>query len=129
MESSSPSSGYEFTSSQDEVLGATARWVRYWAWFAILGGVLMALGGLLALPAGIVNLLIGAVYFFVGLAFKRAAGSLTSVVTTTGSDIDHLMSAMDNLRSAFKVMVILMALGLLGVIAMAVIGAGAVAFG
>ncbi len=129
MEASSPPSGYEFTPSQNEVLGATARWVGFWAWFAIIGGALMVLGGLFALPAGIVNIVLGGVYFFVGLSFKGAAASLKSVVGTRGSDVDHLMSAMESLRKAFKIMVILTALGIAVAIVLMMIGVGAAASG
>lgn len=121
MEASSPPDGYEFTPSQNEVLGSAARWVGYWAWFAIVGGALMCLGGLADLPAGIGNIVLGAVYVFVGLSFKGAAGSLKSVVTTTGNDLDHLMAAVEHLRAAFKVMVILMAVGIAAIIVAAIV--------
>lgn len=124
MESSSPPTGYEFTPSQNEVLGSTARWVGYWAWFAIIAGALTALAGVFTLPAGVFNLVIGVVYVLVGLSFKGAAGSLRSVVATSGSDVAHLMSAMDNLRKAFKIMVLLLAIGLAAALVLALVGIG-----
>lgn len=129
MEASSSPDGYEFTPHENEVLGTTARWVGYWAWFAIVGGVLLGLGGLFTLPGGIANIVLGGVYLFVGISFKGAAGSLQSAVGTAGSDVDHLMSAMENLRTAFMVMVILTAVGILASIVLAVVGGGGGAAG
>lgn len=123
MEASSTPGGYEFTTRQNETLGATARWVGIWAWFAIIAGALMILGGVLTLPEGIANLVLGGVYLFVGISFRGAAGSLRSVVETAGSDVEHLMSAMENLRKAFMIMVILTAVGILASIVLAVVAA------
>lgn len=123
METSS-SRGYEFTPGQNETLGTTARWVGIWAWFAIAAGAFMIVGGLFTLPQGIANLVLGGVYLFVGISFRGAAGSLRSVVETAGSDVDHLMSALESLRTAFKVMVILTAVGILAGVVLAVFGAG-----
>lgn len=120
--------GYEFTPAENAVIEGTARWTGVWGWLAILGGALMGLVGLIALPAGVINLVIGAVYIWIGLYFKRAADSFSSVTTTSGNDITHLMAALRSVSTAFKAMVILMIVGVvLGFVAAILAGVAAVA--
>jgi hypothetical protein len=105
--------GYEFTPAQDEVISSMARWTGIFAWFALIAGTLMAVGGLLQLPVGAVNVVGGSVYLFIGMWFRGAAKSLRMVVVTEGDDIAHLMSALENLRSAFMAMVVIVGMGIL----------------
>ena len=114
---------YEFGERENAVVGETATWVRYWSLIAIVGGVLMLIGGVFTLGSGgFVQLVLGAIYIFVGVTFKGSAAALRSVVETTGDDVGHLMTALDKLGTAFKVMVVAVAIG----IALAVV-AGVVA--
>jgi hypothetical protein len=119
---------YEFGASENASIGGAARWIGIFAWFGIVGGVLMALAGILTMPVGLVNFAIGAVYVVIGMWFRGAAQSLAAVVTTSGSDISHLMTAIDKLGSAFKAMVVLTALAIiLGITAAVVAAVAAVA--
>jgi hypothetical protein len=104
---------YEFTPAQDEVIASMARWTGIFAWFALISGTLMAIGGLLQLPVGALNVVGGSVYLFIGMWFRGAAKSLRMVVVTEGDDIAHLMSALENLRSAFMAMVVIVGMGIL----------------
>lgn len=117
--------GYEFSPAEDAVISDTAKWVGIFAWFAIVGGLLMALVGLVTIPAGLVNVVIGAVYLVIGIWFRGAAKSLSLVVTTAGNDVAHLMEALGNLKSAFMAMVILVAVGFALGILVAVLAATA----
>ena len=108
--------GDEFNLSENAVLGETARWIGIWAWFAIAIGVIMGIiivamanAGEVALPAAASMLLLGLVFVTSGIYFRRAGRSLRSVVETDGDGSAHLMSALGNLRSAFRVIVILTA--------------------
>lgn len=105
--------GYEFTSAQDEVIAGLARWTGIFSWFALLSGALLAVVGIVQLPVGAVNVIGGSVYLFIGMWFRGAARSLRLVVDTEGDDIAHLMSALDNLRSAVMAMVVIVGVGIL----------------
>lgn len=72
-----------------------------------------AAGGLLTLPDGVGGLVFGTVYLIIGIYFRGAGPSLKSVVETEGNDVDHLLSALISLQSAFKVMVIVAAIGII----------------
>jgi len=117
--------GYEFGAGENAVIGDTARWVGIWAWFAIVGGVLTGVVGIFAMPVGLVNLAIAALYVVIGMWFRGAAQSLSSVVTTEGSDVEHLMGALVNLKSAFKAMAIATVMGIALIIVFGLVAAAA----
>lgn len=103
---------HEFTPEQNTILQKAATWTALFAWIMIGCAILMALGGLLSGEAGSIGALIAAaIYFTIGLTFRGAAQSMQAVVHTSGSDIDHLMTALDKLGSAFKVMGIVFLVG------------------
>lgn len=129
MEGSTEPRTYEFNTSENVVIGGAARWVGIWAWFAIIGGILVAVAGVFTLPVGLANLVFGIVYLLIGMYFRQSAQSLSSVVTTAGSDIRHLMLGLDKLRAAFKFMVIIAVIGMVVVILAVIIGAAAMAAG
>jgi hypothetical protein len=116
VESTTTGQSYEFTTHENEVISKTERWIRWFAWIAIGGGILMGLGGALNLPTGVTNMLLGIVYVMVGMACRRAADAFASVVSTTGNDVAHLMSALANLGSVFKTMVIMIGLTLVTIL-------------
>ncbi len=117
---------YEFTPAQNEILKKAATWTGLYAWIMIVAGGLMALGGLLSgeASAAIGALVAAAIYFMIGLNFRGAATSMKAVVQTAGNDIDHLMTALDKLGSAFKVMGILFLIGVI-LFVVAILGVGA----
>ena len=105
---------YEFTAAQNEILKKAATWAGLLAWIMMASGGLMALGGSLSGDAIAIAALISApIYLIIGLNFRGAAASMKAVVETAGNDIDHLMTALDKLGSAFKVMGILFLLGVI----------------
>ena len=120
MESSAAQ--YEFTTPQNEVLAKAARWITLFAWTMILSGLIMALGGVLSADEGSIGALIAAaVYFLIGMNFRSSAAAMNEVVKTEGNDIDHLVTAVDELADAFQIMGILILVGVTMVAASLVI--------
>ena len=125
MEASNPpgASAHEFGPHENEVIGKAGTWIGYWSWIAIFSGIAMMLGGFFTDGDLLGSLIMGAVYLFVGIYFRGSANAMKEVVETTGNDVQHLMTALDKLGSAFKVMVLLVFIGVvLGLVA-GVIGA------
>lgn len=111
---------HEFGPSENEVIDRAATWIGYWSWIAILSGILSGLGGLVSEdPIG--SLIMGTIYVIVGAYFRGAAASMKEVVSTAGNDVAHLMTALDRLSSAFKVMVLLVFIGVVLALLVAVI--------
>ena len=109
---SSEAGRYEFTPAQNEILTRTATWTRLVAWILIASAGLMAVGAILTGEASAIGALIAsAIYFIIGLNFRDAATSMRSVTETAGNDIEHLMTGLDKLGSALKVMGILLLVG------------------
>ena len=115
---------YEFTAAQNEILKKAATWAGLLAWILMASGGLMAIGGILSLDVERLGALIAAaIYFIIGINFRGAAVSMKTVVETAGNDIDHLMTALDKLGSAFKVMGILFLLSVILFVALVAYGA------
>ena len=114
---------HEFGPHENQVIGQAGKWIGYWSWIAILSGGLMAVGSLLNAEGRVGGLVMGAVYVFVGTYFRGAAAAMKDAVSTEGNDVAHLMTALDKLSSAFKVMVLLVFVGVvLGLVAAIVSG-------
>lgn len=114
MEATTPPPGtdaHEFGPYENEVIGKTGKWIGYWSWIAVLSGVAMIITGFLTSESIVGGLVMGAIYIFIGLYFRGAAKSMKDVVETAGNDVQHLMTALDKLSSAFKVMVLLVFIG------------------
>jgi len=105
---------YEFTPAQNDILGKAATWIGLFSWIMMGSATLLALGGFLTAEASSIGALIAAaIYFIIGLTFRGAATSMQAVVQTAGNDMDHLMTALDKLGSAFKVMGIVFLVGVI----------------
>ena len=106
--------GYEFTTSENQVIRSTGSRVWTWGVFSLIAGALTVLGGAAlfltgevgGVIGGIIYLLLALIPIFIGLNFVRAGRALGAVVGTEGSDIDHLMSAIQNLGSAFRIQIV-----------------------
>lgn len=117
--------GYEFKSVENETIAKAAKWISFWSWVAILSGIVMGLGSVFSFnPVGLV---MAAVYVVVGVYYRGAASSMQSVVQTAGNDIAHLMTALEKLASAFKVMGILFIVGVVFGLLAGIFGAAATA--
>jgi ribose/xylose/arabinose/galactoside ABC-type transport system permease subunit len=122
----SPATGYEFTTGQDLIIRTTGSRARTWGILTLIGAGLTALTGVLALLTGedfgliaaIIYAVLSLIPLFVGLNFLRAGKSLDAVVTTSGSDIDHLMESLGSLGKALFIQIVAMMIWL----AMVVLG-------
>lgn len=119
---------YEFDAAQNEVIRRAGARTRWWGIFTLAVGVLMIAGALVAILSGGAAAILGGLVYgaialipvFVGLNFIRSGKALQAVVATTGSDIGHLMRALDNLSRAFLIQIaaaaVWIALGVIGAI-------------
>jgi len=130
-EAGAPST-YEFNDAENETIGKAARWIGFWAWVAIGTGVVSGLAALMEQEVGgrIGGLIAATIYVMIGFFFQSAAGSMKSVVVTIGDDITHLMSALDRLAAAFKIMGILVIVLVVAILLLLMVaGGGMVASG
>lgn len=100
--------GYEFSDSQNELIGDLAKKMNF-------VGILMVASGVVSLIAGIVTLFAafsrgtfdfssivnGVLLILIGLWTRNAAQSFSRVVNTTGTDIENLMGALGELRKLY----------------------------
>ena len=101
--------------------------------FSLISGGLTVLGavGLFftgevgGFVAGIIYGLIALIPIYIGLNFVRAGRALGAVVQTEGSDIDHLMGALQNLGTAFLIQVVCAAVWI-GVVIVGIVAAIAI---
>jgi hypothetical protein len=94
--------GYEFNHEQNTLIGDLASKMK------ILGTVAMIIG-ILGLAAGawreMLDLIINATVTLLSGVWTRTAGdSFAQVVHTKGDDINHLMTALHNLRKLYSLM-------------------------
>lgn len=126
MEASPPPEGltsHEFGPRENEVIGDAARWIGFWSWIAILGGVIVGVGSLFTPDVDFGGVIFGLIYVMIGFFFRGSASSMRAVVDTSGADVAHLMDALDRLTAAFRIMVLLVAIGVaLALVAMIAVG-------
>ncbi|RKZ91951.1 MAG: hypothetical protein DRR19_05660 [Candidatus Parabeggiatoa sp. nov. 1] len=97
---------YEFNEPQNQIISGLSQKMKFVSIFLIVVGLLQALGGVLSMVSaqsvsGLVEGLIGGIiYIFVGVWGAGAANSFQQVVDTEGNDIDHMMSALGDLKKA-----------------------------
>jgi hypothetical protein len=114
---------YEFSAAQNQTIGTLARSMRVVGAFLILMGVVELLGAVLQLVrTGTFQInLAWLLYFIFGAWTRKAARSFQLIVDTQGSDISHLMSALDNLRKIYGflywfILVVLILMLILGIV-------------
>lgn len=131
--STTDGNGYEFTPAQNKVVQSTGSRVKIWGVFSLISGGLTVLGAVAlfftgevaGIVAGIIYGLIALIPIYLGLNFVRAGRALGAVVETEGSDIDHLMGALQNLGTAFLIQVVC-AVVWIGVIIVGIVAAIAI---
>jgi len=95
---------YEFTASQNVVIGKAATW-------ATALGIVMFVNAALSLlnfPNGIIQAVIS---LFLGINFFRSGKAFKSVVDTQGNDVAHLLQALDRVGTAFQIRLIVTLVG------------------
>lgn len=126
----SPGGSYEFSPHENTTIASTGKRSTLWGIIALVGGVLLlgCMGLVFAVrgelvkegldpnwitiivvamaPFALVNLAIGGLYIGAGKA-------LGAVVRTQGSDVEHMLQALDKLANAFRLEVIMSIVGVL----------------
>ena len=113
---------YEFTQAQNQtlqILGSRMKWVGI---LIIVIGAVSGLRGILGLAEGsaaLVVIISAVIYILIGIWTRNAGSSFSLIVETAGSDIPHLMDALESLRKLYNLAFWLMIVGLgLALIAM-----------
>ncbi len=109
------SRSYEFDARQNEVISELAKAMRWVAIPLMVAGLLYLMntvsflfmlrggGWRLLLPVAIMA--VSAIIFLAMAVWtNRSSAGFAEVVATQGSDVDHLMSALDNLRKMYSLM-------------------------
>lgn len=107
---------YEFAPHEDSIIGAMATRAKLWGYLSLIAGGVMTMAGLgvmvawrgdeKALTAGGAMLAIALAPCISGYSYVAAGRAMRRVVTSSGNDIAHIMSAIASLRSAVRVEVI-----------------------
>jgi hypothetical protein len=102
---------YEFSVSENEVVGRLGRRAQLWGGLSVAGGALCLLGALLAIRIDASStttlfLLFAALpQLSVGMSFLGAGRSLVGVVETQGHDVALLMDALRRLTVALRIQI------------------------
>lgn len=104
-----PEKNYEFDSSQNETIFTLAKSLQFVGAVTLLLAILFVLGMLRAFSESDWG---DAISHGMSVAFTLAMGSLTykagrefqAIVATSGKDISHLMTALENLRKVYSVL-------------------------
>jgi hypothetical protein len=104
---------YEFNDYENSVIDKTAARAKLWGIISTVIGALQIMGscGMFASPSLATYLPSGIVAIVVGVTFIGAGNSLRNVVTTQGSDMMHLMQAMQKMSTAFIIEIICSVVG------------------
>ena len=98
-------SQYEFNEAQNRVILDLSQKMKFVSFVLIIVGLLQVLGGIFSafaqsIPGAIDGFIGGIIYILVGVWGTGAANSFRQVVDTEGNDIDHMMSALGDLKKA-----------------------------
>lgn len=100
---------YEFSEAQNQTIGSLASALSFVGIVSIVFGVcsLFLLVDRSLFPRNITQAVYGVLGIAVGVWMLSAADSFRKIVTTRGSDIDHLMMALDKLALLYQLMRVL----------------------
>lgn len=104
-------SEYEFSGSQNELIGDLAKKMSFVGILMIAGAVLSLIAGIITLFAGFTgasqgsfdlsSIIQGVLLLLIGIWTRNAAQSFKRVVNTTGADIENLVGALGELRKLY----------------------------
>jgi hypothetical protein len=123
--------GYEFTMAQNTTIQVLADRMKFIGILYLVFAVILALLGiyvLLTAPAESIGMILEVAFFgFVGWWTYKGAGSFYSIVRTKGSDITHLMDALEDLRKIYNLqfwlMIVLLILGVIAILISVILAA------
>jgi ABC-type multidrug transport system fused ATPase/permease subunit len=108
-----PNQGYEFSGSQNSLIIDLANNMRRVGYFSIAVGLLASLIGLLMLLNGGFSVLPqGVTAFIIGYWTLNASRAFQMIVDTRGTDVEHLMGALGELRKLYRLQYWLLTIGL-----------------
>jgi len=93
---------YEFNETENGIIDKAASRAKLWGIISTVVGALQCVsscGMFASLPSGIVAIV-------VGITFMGVGNSLKMVVQTQGSDVMHMMQALDKMSGAFMVQIV-----------------------
>jgi hypothetical protein len=94
---------FEFTEAQNQVFQELGKRMTTVGNLIMVFGALTVLGAIgLAAKGGGGSVVSGVLWLVFGSWTANAGKSFTAIATTQGSDIDHLMHALDQLRQLYK---------------------------
>jgi len=103
--------GYEFSGSQNELIGDLAKKMNFVGILMIAGAVISLIAGVITLFAGFTgatqggfdlsSIIQGVLLLLIGIWTRNAAQAFKRVVSTTGTDIENLMGALGELRKLY----------------------------
>ncbi|MEE9186621.1 MAG: hypothetical protein V3U10_01150, partial [Bacteroidota bacterium] len=94
-------SAYEFTEVQNQTIQVLAGRMKWVGTFLIAVGGLYGIMGVLGLAEGaeaFALIIYATIFILIGFWTRKAGGSFSLIVETAGSDIPHLMDAVESLR-------------------------------
>lgn len=99
---------YEFNAAENDVIARTAARAKLWGMISAVFGAFQLLGscGMVANAGLAMYLPLGIIGLVVGVTFMGVGSSLRSVVDTQGSDMPHMMQALQKLTQAFTVQIV-----------------------
>ncbi len=109
-------SSYEFSEDQNVIISLLTAKMDMFSWSLVVAGPLIAGLGLFAdlllrsihpgaafIPSFMVTFLVGLVVAALGLSLRKSLREFRQIVATEGSDLNHLMQALAQLRQFFQV--------------------------
>lgn len=111
------SPNYEFSSAENTKITALVRYMSLFSWACMLAGPMLAMLSFYAdvllrvvlletqtnlTPAFLVSFLVGVVVTVLGFWLRQSTRAFHQIVVTEGSDVSHLMRALDQLRLFFR---------------------------
>lgn len=118
---------YEFSSSQNQLIGDLGQKMNFVGILMIVGAVLALISGVITLFAGAARgtfdfsaIIQGVFLLLTGIWTRNAAQAFKRVVNTTGADIENMLGALGELRKLYTlqywlimIMLIALAVGLI----------------
>jgi hypothetical protein len=112
---------FEFTDAQNQVFRDLGKRMTTVGNLILAFGALALLASLAASAKGGGGVVSGVLWCIFGHWTSKAGKGFTAIATTQGSDIDHLMGALDHLRQLYKTMYGLFLSGLVVIVAFIVV--------
>ena len=104
---------YEFNDTENAIIDKTASRAKLWGIISTTIGALQVVAscGAVASPGLATYFITGVIAIIVGVTFMGVGNSLKSVVNTQGSDLVHMMQALDKMSGAFLVQIVCAVIG------------------